>query len=112
MTQKSDWKFYALHILDCIEKIQTIQKRGDISEDFVLYDAILRNLQTLSESASHLPDNLTQDYNLVPWKNIRGFRNILVHNYLGDIDPITIQKVINGHLAILETTVKSMLEKK
>jgi uncharacterized protein with HEPN domain len=112
MNKKSNWKLYAIHILDCIEKIRTIQKRGDISEDVILYDATLRNLQTLSESTMHLPKNLTQEYTIVPWKQISGFRNILVHDYLGDIDPITIQRVINEHLPTLEAAIKSMLEQR
>ncbi|MDT8429074.1 MAG: hypothetical protein RQ757_09955 [Pseudomonadales bacterium] len=44
------WEPYALHILDAIEKIRRIQARGDLTEDDVLYDAALRNLQTLSEA--------------------------------------------------------------
>jgi uncharacterized protein with HEPN domain len=43
------WHIYALHILDVAAKIERIQARGDITKDEVLYDAILRNLQTLSE---------------------------------------------------------------
>lgn len=42
------WQIYALHILDVAAKIERIQARGDITKDEVLYDAILRNLQTLS----------------------------------------------------------------
>ncbi|MDT8364202.1 MAG: hypothetical protein RQ714_06075 [Nitrosomonas sp.] len=44
------WQPYALHILDAIEKIRRIQARGNIVEDDVLYDAVLPNLQTLSDS--------------------------------------------------------------
>ena len=43
---------YAAHVLDAIEKIRRIQQRGDITQDEVLYDATLRNLQTLSEATT------------------------------------------------------------
>ena len=36
-------------------------------------------------------------------------RNILVHNYLGEIDPDTIMSVVSKHLSPLESAVKSML---
>ena len=62
-----DWKLYALHILDCIEKIKIIRKRGDITKDFILYDATLRNLQTLSESTAHLPDDIKLKHNEINW---------------------------------------------
>lgn len=44
------WQAYAGHIMDTIEKIDRIQQRGDLTRDEVLYDATLRNLQTLSEA--------------------------------------------------------------
>ena len=50
------WQPYAQHILDAIAKIQRIQARGDLTQDEVLYDATLRNLQTLSEATQLLPE--------------------------------------------------------
>ena len=104
------WRPYALHILDAIAKIRQIQTRGDLSEDFILYDAALRNLQTLAEATQQLPDELKASYPDIPWREIRGFRNILVHNYLGDIDPATVSAVIEQHLPALELSVRSMLK--
>ncbi len=44
------WQSYAQHILDNIAKLRRIQSRGDLACDEILYDAALRNLQTLSEA--------------------------------------------------------------
>jgi uncharacterized protein with HEPN domain len=107
---KKDWKLYAHHILDCIDKIKQIKARGDITQDEVLYDAALRNLQTLSEATRHLPEDKTSKYVSVPWKSISGFRNILVHDYLGEIDSQTILNVIDNHLSALETAIKELLK--
>jgi uncharacterized protein with HEPN domain len=49
------WQPHARHILDAIAKIRRIQARGNLAQDDILYDAALRNLQTLSESTQHLP---------------------------------------------------------
>lgn len=81
------WQPYALHILDAIAKVRRIRERGDITQDDVLYDATLRNLQTLSEATQSLPEELKAQFPEVPWRQISGFRNILVHNYLGNIEP-------------------------
>ena len=105
-----DWKPYALHILDCAKKIKRIEDRGDISCDDILYDAAVRNLQTLSEATQKLPDEIKSRYPKIPWREISGFRNILVHNYLGDIDPETVKRVIADNLEELTTAVKYMLE--
>lgn len=48
-------------------------------------------------------------YPSVPWREISGFRNILVHNYLGNIDPLTVAAVIKQHLQPLKSCVQTML---
>lgn len=103
------WLPYARHIQDAIERIRRIQNRGDLTKDQVLYDASLRNLQTLSEATQQLPQQLKDRFPDIPWRSISGFRNILVHNYLGDIDPLTVQRVVVVHLPQLEEAVKIML---
>ncbi len=103
------WQPYALHVLDAISKIRRIQMRGNIVEDEVLYDAALRNLQTLSEATQLLPEDKKAAFPNIPWRDISAFRNILVHNYLGDIDPQTVADVIDKHLQALEDAIKTML---
>jgi uncharacterized protein with HEPN domain len=103
------WQIYALHILDVGAKIERIQARGDITQDEVLYDAMLRNLQTLSEATQMLPDSLKSAFPNVPWHEVSGFRNILVHNYLGDIDSMTVLSIVKNHLPPLIDSVRAML---
>ena len=106
-----DWQAYAHPILDTIEKIRRIQQRGDLTQDEVLYDATLRNLQTLSEATQRLPDELKAPHRNIPWTQIGGFRNILVHNYLGNIDAMTVQAIVRNHLPPLEVVVRDMLSR-
>jgi uncharacterized protein with HEPN domain len=103
------WQAYAHHVIDSIEKIARIQSRGDLANDEVLYDATLRNLQTMAEATQRLPEHLKAQYPHIYWNEISGFRNILVHNYLGDIDPITVSRVVH-HLPPLLESVKKMLQ--
>ena len=106
---RKPWRLYGLHILDGIEKIRRIQSRGSLSCDVVLFDAALRNLQTLSEATQRLPEELKAVHPEVPWNDISGFRNILVHDYLGEIDAITVESIISDHLEPLRTAVTRML---
>ncbi len=105
------WQPYALHILDAIERIWHVQARGDLTTDQVLYDATLRNLQTLSEATQQLPDAMKVEHPQVPWREISGFRNILVHNHLGEIDSATVAAVVENHLETLALAVTAMLKK-
>ena len=103
------WQPYAQHVLDAIAKIRRIQARGDLTQDEVLYDAILRNLQTLSEATQLLPEDKKASWPAIPWREISSFRNILVHNYMGNIDPLTVAAVIDKHLQPLEECIRAML---
>lgn len=103
------WQPYAEHILDAIARIRRIQTRGDLTQDEILYDAALRNLQTLSEATQLLPDDKKARWMAIPWREISGFRNILVHNYLGNIDPLTVATVIDKQLKPLEECIRAML---
>lgn len=103
------WQPYARHILDAIARIRRVQARGDLTQDEVLYDAALRNLQTLSEATQLLPEDKKVAWPAIPWREISGFRNILVHNYLGNIDPLTVAAVIDKHLQALEECIRAML---
>jgi len=104
------WHPYAQHILEVIAKIGRIRARGDLSQDEMLYDAALRNLQTLSEATQLLPGELKARDPDIPWREISGFRNILVHNYLGNIDPLTVKSVIEKNLPQLEVAIRAMLD--
>jgi uncharacterized protein with HEPN domain len=106
-----DWRAYAAHILDSVDKLERIQARGDILTDDILYDAALRNLQTLAEATQNLPAELKAAHGEIDWKNIAAFRNILVHNYLGTIDPVTVKRVIGDHIEPLAKAVRLMLAK-
>ncbi len=64
---KKSWRPYAHHVLDTIDKIRLIQEHGDLLQDEILYDAVLRNLQTLSEATQRLPDTKKACCPNIPW---------------------------------------------
>ena len=55
----------------------------------LVQDAVLRNLQIMAESSQRMSDDLKAQHPMIPWREIAGFRNILVHDYLGgDCDAV------------------------
>lgn len=68
-------------------------------------DAIERNLQIIGEAATHLPVEIIADHPEVPWPQIRGFRNILVHQYFG-VDLDLVRDVVDNHLPVLEESLR------
>lgn len=60
-------------------------------------DAIERNLQIIGEAVNHLPAEIVDAHPAIAWPQIRGFRNILVHQYFG-VDAEIVRDVVETHL--------------
>ncbi len=65
-------------------------------------------LQTLSEATRLLPDAKKSLCPDIFWREIGGFRNILVHDYPGNIDLLTVKTVIEQYLDPLEACVRTL----
>ena len=82
---------YLVHIHECIQRIEQYVEGG--REAFMrsplVQDAVIRNLQVMAESTQRLSDAFKQQHSKVDWRALTGFRNVLVHEYLGvDIDRV------------------------
>lgn len=94
---------YIEHMLNCIHRInEYIESKEQFYNSDLVQDAVIRNLQTMAESSQRLSDSIKYENNDIPWNNISGFRNILVHDYLG-VDLDMIWSVIEKELPALET---------
>ncbi|MFN7755435.1 MAG: DUF86 domain-containing protein [Holosporales bacterium] len=96
------WIAHAVYILESIAAIEHYVK--DFSDtaaaldDSKTRDAVLRRLETLALSAAKLPQEFKAHHAHIAWKSIAGFRNILAHDYLGDIDNPLLIGIINKRL--------------
>ncbi len=83
-----DNRIYLEHILDCVTLIQDYTRNGKAAfmGSALVQDAVLRRLQTMAESTQRLSDDLKRQAPEVDWRALSGFRNVLVHDYLGGID--------------------------
>ena len=111
MTGKERDQTYILHILESIERIEKYvnEDRNRFFIDTMLQDAVLRVLQVMAESSQRLSPEIKLAKEHIDWRGIAGFRNILVHDYLGGIDLDLIWQVIEQELPALK---KSILLKK
>ncbi|MGK7895360.1 MAG: DUF86 domain-containing protein [Xenococcus sp. (in: cyanobacteria)] len=105
-------RVYLAYILQCIKKIEEYSQ-GDKKEfvnNSLVQDAILRRLQTLAESTQRLSDGLKKKMPTIEWRSISGFRNILVHDYLGGIDLDITWEVIDKSLPELKKEIEAILK--
>lgn len=70
----------------------------------IIQDAVLRNLQVLSESTQRLSEEFKNSNNQIEWYKISGLRNILVHDYLG-IDISIVWNILTPELTRLKKAV-------
>ena len=100
---------YLEHIIDCIYRIYDYTENDQFvfMNSPMVQDAVIRNLQTLSESTQKLSDKLKQQHPEINWRAISGFRNILVHNYLG-LDLQQIWDVIENRLPQLRDSLENI----
>mgnify|MGYP005850344627 CR=1 FL=1 len=101
---------YLIHILECIERIEryTGGDREYFFSDNKTQDAVLRNLHTLSESTQRLSKALKEAHPQVDWRGISGFRNILVHDYLG-INLVRVWGVVEQELPGLKRNILEIM---
>ncbi len=81
----TDDRAYLDHILECIRRIEAnvLDGRHAFMASHTLQDAVLRNLQTMTEATQRVSEGSKARYPDIPWARIARFRNVLVHNYLG-----------------------------
>jgi uncharacterized protein with HEPN domain len=107
-----DDRLYLIHISECIERIESYI-RGKNKKDFInsslIQDAIIRNLQVLAESTQRLSNELKERENEIDWFKIAGFRNILVHDYLG-VDIERVWNILEKDLPTLKSAIQKMLK--
>jgi uncharacterized protein with HEPN domain len=105
-----DDSVYLKHILECIRRIEedTRDGREKFLRTHTLQDAVLRNLQILTESAQRLSDAVKAEHPEIDWKRIAAFRNILVHDYLG-IDMERIWEIVKRDVPALKRAALALL---
>ena len=108
----TDNRAYLEYIRECIERIieYTSEGREAFFANTMIQDAALRRLQTLAESTQRLSDDLKVRVTEVDWRSVSGFRNILVHDYLGGIDLNIIWDVIEQDLPDLKEKIEAILQ--
>ena len=102
-------RLYIHHVLDCVRRVDRYCKNGEdaFRASELIQDAVLRNLQTLAESTQRISDHLKALHPEVDWRAIAGFRNILVHDYLG-INLERIWEIVSVHLSVLESQIEAI----
>jgi uncharacterized protein with HEPN domain len=99
------------HMLDAARRaIDFMQGRAksDLESDEQLSLAVVRLLEILGEAAKNVSEDLRKDYPDIPWRQIAGTRDRLIHGYF-DVDLDIVWQIISTDLPVLVVQLEKAL---
>ncbi len=105
-TYPKDDLLYVKHMLNEIEKMQLFI--ADDERDDKTFYAVIRCFEVMSEASKHISDGFKQQHAKLPWQQIKGMRNALVHDYLG-INPKSLWDTVNDDIPPLQKQLEKLL---
>ena len=109
-----DYRVFLDDILEAVGKIFEYTKgftRDQFLTDRKTVEAVVWNLQIIGEASKNVPEEIRSVYPDLPWRDMTGLRNIIVHQYF-EINLDVIWKVIQNDLPGLERQIHRILYEK
>jgi uncharacterized protein with HEPN domain len=72
-------------------------------------DAVVRNFEIIGEASKNVPLSIRRAYPNIPWKQMNGMRNILIHEYFG-VDIKTVWHTARQYLPALKKQLEEVLQ--
>jgi uncharacterized protein with HEPN domain len=74
---------YLADILQALERVEEIGRRGREAflAEWLLQDAAIRNFEIVGEAAKRVSPALQGAHQEIPWADLAGFRDVLIHQY-------------------------------
>jgi uncharacterized protein with HEPN domain len=99
------------HILD--EANYLIRNSANISypkffENETLKRSFVRSLEVIGEAAKNIPDDFRDKYSDIPWKDMAGLRDILIHRYFG-INYKMVWDIVKNQVSDIKIKIQSIL---
>ncbi len=111
MTQKSALVF----LDDMLEALQQIEQYvqgldfAELSQNRLVVDGVIRNLEIVGEAANNRTDEIKTRVQDIPWSNIISLRNVLIHEYFG-VDLSIVWEIITKDLPPTKMKVQALVE--
>lgn len=107
-------RIYLHYLQDIIDNAaKALEFVQDMNEDDFLQDdktifAVIRALEVMGEAAKNVPDSIRDKYPQIPWRDIAGMRDKLIHHYFG-VDLKTVWKTVTRDLPALNPSLVKVL---
>lgn len=80
-----DDRVYLTHILECIANIEDYTSGWEKAflNSKMIQDAVIRNLEIIGEATKRISQELKTQNSDMPWREMAGLRDVLIHDYFG-----------------------------
>jgi uncharacterized protein with HEPN domain len=106
-----DDSIFIEHILEAIDQIMDYTE-GVNKEEFdtnrMRQDAVIRQIEIIGEAAKKISSTTTQKFPEIPWKQMAGMRDKLIHNYFG-VDIGTVWLTVKNDIPLLQQQLKNLI---
>jgi uncharacterized protein with HEPN domain len=112
-TPGREWRFYLDDMIGFCERVQAFTSGLDQSRfvsDVMCFDATVRNIELIGESATRIPEQVRLSSSSIPWRMIIATRNQLIHGYLG-IDNDTLWSIVETDIPALLVNLRDLKAK-
>ncbi len=103
-------RLYLTDILERIRRVEVVTEGGRDAflESFIVQDVVVRAYEVIGEIVKRLEPELTGKHPDIPWRQIAGFRDVLIHDY-DRIDLAVVWRIVEEDTPVLKAAVEAML---
>lgn len=110
---KRDHRLYLKDILEAMESIEKFVQGMDFEKfkkDDKTISAVIRKFEIIGEATKQIPDEIRNNHPGIPWKEMAGMRDRLIHFYFG-VDHKLVWETIKKRLPKIKPQINQILEK-
>ncbi|MBL4729852.1 MAG: DUF86 domain-containing protein [Sulfurimonas sp.] len=98
-----------LESVNAIFEFTQLLSLEEFSNNRLVYSATIREFEIIGEATMHLSSETLEKYNEIVWRDLKDFRNLLIHEYFG-VDSEIVYNTIQNDLPLLKKVVLQIIK--